>query len=308
MPSARRKEQSSGSQTTDTPGHLEAVSAREGKENKMQEERRRFLEYLPPDTHEYNYPGPQGTQAIIDQEFDNHSPFVIITNISPSEFEQLENHLPGRLDYSYALHTLLLKLSYAPQEEAADNFGGLVYSKARDMDVNRNMRFRGATDSATPDRKKQPDRSWGPRHLFQGRTANWPTVALEVAFSESREKVKRDMAWWLHQSKGAVLRAISIDIKRPSGNIYITSWERGTMPTRNHPYPDPRVVQEVKIFRPKQGQSPRVTGDALVIPFQHLTLRAPAEGEGDFIFTRDELLEIAEDVWITMDRMQERKK
>jgi hypothetical protein len=132
---------------------------------------------------------------------------------------------------------------------------------------------------------------------------------LEVAFSESEEQVKQDMAWWLNGSKGEVLMAISMDIKRPSGNIYITTWEPEAMAmaTRRHPSPEPIISQEIKIYRGQNGRPPEVRpspNSSLVIPFHSMMLRKPVgQSEGDFVFTGEDLLEIAERVWRAMDRM-----
>lgn len=61
-----------------------------------------------------------------------------------------------------------------------------------------------------------------PVPCLPGRTSQSPSVVLEVAHSETRERVIRDMGWWLYGSAGAVLRGISIDIKQlGSGNMCI---------------------------------------------------------------------------------------
>lgn len=85
--------------------------------------------------------------------------------------------------------------------------------------------------------------------------------------------------------------ALSIDINKTTGSIYITSWEWDMMPTRRHPNPDPKVAGEVKIFWGKNGQPARVEGVDLVIPFQAMLLRSPnlSQGEGNFNFTKTEL-------------------
>lgn len=263
----------------------------------MQEERREFLAGLPPDTREYRYSGFQRLEEALRQD---DRPFVIVTNISKEAVDEYQHKFPGKIDYSPVLQVLVLKMASYPHEHAADAFGVFVGVKARDMSISRTLGLRGATRTDTPNRNKAADRSWAPRPLPAGRSDQWPTVALEVAWSESREKVKRDLGWWLHQSAGDVLLGISIDIKRTTGNIYVTSWERGAIPTRHHPNPDPRIVQEIKIYRGQNGQPPCLTGDDLVIPFHKMMLRSPGQGEGDFVFTKEELLELAEGVWHAM--------
>ncbi|EDN07844.1 hypothetical protein I7I51_04230 [Histoplasma capsulatum] len=55
------------------------------------------------------------------------------------------------------------------------------------------LAFKGGTRVKSPGREKQSGRSWAPQDLPPGRSYQWPTVALEEAFSESREQVKQDV-------------------------------------------------------------------------------------------------------------------
>ncbi|KAK2814017.1 hypothetical protein FQN50_000421 [Emmonsiellopsis sp. PD_5] len=259
----------------------------------MEKHRQDFVKGLPSDTGEYNYPGFKHLEEFIAQ---HESLFVIFNGVSPEEFEKHQDHFPRRLDYSPSLQLLILNIPVLPHEEAVGVFGALVGSKAVEMSIRNKIYFRGSTLSTSPGRRKEPDSSWSPRPNPPGRSLDWPTVVLEVGFSESSEKVKRDISWWLHESKGNVLLGITIDIKRPSGNIYITSWERGGMPTRLHPNPEPRPMQEIKISRNPTS----LTGDDLVIPFHQMMLRNPGPREGDFVFTKNELQDLAEGVWEVM--------
>ncbi|PGH27588.1 hypothetical protein AJ80_00830 [Polytolypa hystricis UAMH7299] len=260
----------------------------------MSEHRRRFLEdlHLPPDTSEYA--GLQCLEEAMDQAYrrfteDLQSPFVIFANLPPDEFEKHGENFPGRVDYSATLQLLILTMVSLPHEVAASDVDNRMYDKAKNIGIRRTLTFRRCTCTGN-DRKKQADCSWMPRHRPPGRTAQWPSVALEVAYSESRDKVKKDMEYWLNQSDD-VQMAISFEIKRRNGNIFITAW---------------KPIQEIKICRAKVGQRPYVTGDNnLIIPFPYIMLRNPNsdQGEHDLVFTRKDLLEIADDVWDAMDNM-----
>lgn len=68
---------------------------------------------------------------------------------------------------------------------------------------------------------------------------------------------------------------------------------------------EPVVIEEIKINRPAKGsdQEPHVTGpNSLTIPFKNIMLRDADrdQGEGDFEFTRQDLLRIAGQVWKAM--------
>lgn len=261
-------------------------------------------EGLPPDTSEYVYPGSQEKlEEIMFQEGkrfkEGHmSQFVVFTDISSYQFDQFQE-FPGRLDY--VPNTLVLKMPTTPHETFIHRFEALVSFKARDMGVWRLIGPFGASTQRTSRRGKEPDLSFGPRTL-RGHPREWPTVAVEIGYSESREKLMRDVSFWLNTSKREVLTVISIDIKRPSGNITVAAWEAGATATRKHPNPAPRAVHQMKITRQGNSHAPAVTGDDITIPFFNLLLRQPRphSAEGNFVFTRAEVLEIAEEVWDEM--------
>ncbi|KAK2796796.1 hypothetical protein FQN51_009020 [Onygenales sp. PD_10] len=154
----------------------------------MEKQRHDFVKGLPSDTGEYNYLGFEHLKQVLTQ---HEGLFVIFNGVSPEEFEKHQNHFPGRLDYNSSLKLLILNMPAFPHEEAAGEFDSLVTSKAIEMSIRDEIYFRSATRAETPDREKQADRSWSPRPNPPGRSLDWPTVVLEVAFLESREKVKR---------------------------------------------------------------------------------------------------------------------
>ncbi|KKZ62173.1 hypothetical protein EMCG_03311 [[Emmonsia] crescens] len=257
---------------------------------------RNFTKGLPSGTREYNYLGFEHMKEVLRQD---GGLFTIFKNVTPEEIEKHQD-FPGRLDYSPPLQILIINMLSHPHEIAAAWFNYLLLSKSD------HILPLGATSAKVSAREKQADSSWRPRPNPPGISPSWPTVALEVAFSESRAKVKRDVSWWLHESNGDVRMVLTIDIKTTSGDIYINSWDRGAiMPTRLHPYPEPRAIQEIKLYR---NQSPMLDGDDLVIPFDKMMLRKPGPGEGPFIFTKKELQGLAERVWEGMDLYEKSNK
>ncbi|OAX79724.1 hypothetical protein ACJ72_05909 [Emergomyces africanus] len=277
---------------------------------KLSLQSRSFLKqlHLPPDVSEYEYSDLCHLQEVTGQAY-NHfianssqSPFVIFTNLPVDDFEQHEDNFCGRVDYNPNLQLLVLTMVSFPHEVAAGVFERLVDDRANESGVRRILLPRGSTRTDTPDRRKQADKSWIPRELPAGRTTQWPSVAVEVGYSETREKLKSDMKFWLN-SNNEVRMALSIDIKRPSGTIFITAWKRGApIPPTMSFNPEPQATQEIKIERAKAGQKPHVTGDSnLIIPFEHIMLRKPGQGEVDFVISQEDLLELAEAVWFAMN-------
>ncbi|KOS40617.1 hypothetical protein ACN38_g8528 [Penicillium nordicum] len=204
-----------------------------------------------------------------------------------------------------------------PHEEAASSFEVMIVTLAKEMSVYRRIMKCGATRVDTPERNKQADRSWQP--VLQ--VSKFPTVALEVSFSETTLKLERDIAWWINGSKGEVRMGITIDIKRGSHSIEIKSWTSTLEPSLRNIHitagsrqvidrsiknpPPPRMTQRILITRGRDGSSPTIQGESLTIPFHTLLLDGLGEGEGDFVFTAEMLLhDLAEPVWNAIDHAE----
>lgn len=275
-----------------------------------------FLAHLPPDTPVYCYRDHRDLETLPTSDSIGDS-FVVVTKIPPAVFERFSERLPGRADYSPSLQLLIVKMPSQPHEEAASYFEIMLAHLAIQMKVCRKISFCGATRVEGPDREKQADRSFKPRH--EGR--EWPTVALEIGYSESRMKLEKDSIWWINASQGQVRQTISIDIKRGTGNIEIISRVpavpilprqlrvslRGrhifTQPTGQ--LPAPQINHKITIKRGRGGADPVITGGDLTVPFATLLLDEPGEGEGDFVITADALLhELAERIWDAIDDVE----
>lgn len=276
-----------------------APNGRDGMENEHQP-RDDFLACLPRDTGQHAYSGLAQMDKIISAELNrcNHeqgSQFIVFTGVSPAQFdEEIVSRQKWPKDYKPSLETLIIKMPQMPHEVAIQFLAARIAIKANKMGVTREIMATGQSEIRAPDRVKASAASYRPR--FRPRANKWPTVAIEVAWSESREKVQRDVEWWLNAAEGRVQQAISVDIKRGGNNtIYITAWER-------HSNPEARAVQNLSIHR--EGQAgPYVVGGKLTIPFEHFLLRKPNRetGENDWIFEESELLEMAEEVWEVID-------
>jgi hypothetical protein len=243
--------------------------------------------------------------------------FVVFTNVEKGIIDT--DNLPGRLDYSVPLKTLILKMPGLIHEEAAGRFDSMLGNAASEIGVWRLISFRGATRSETPDRDKEADRSWAPRYLRGQAARQWPSVALEVGYSESTQKLHRDIAYWINYSNGQVKQAITIDIKN-SGAITIASWVASYTPTttvvtqsgRNSApsadsRPPPIKTQEIKISRGRGN--PTIQGGDFVIPHSSLFGLASEIEPRDFIFTAEMLLQdFAEFVWEAIDAIEVEKR
>lgn len=273
-----------------------------------------FLAHLPSDTPVYCYDG----QCTIESLFPPYSVedrFIVLKNFPPETFAAQEEHLPQRCDYAPSLQTLIIMMPGLPREEAASSFEAMILDLAKKMKVYRRIRNCGATRVDTHDRRKQADRLWEPSRQAR----KFPTVALEVGFSETTLKLEKDISWWINESNGQVKMGLTVDIKRGSCAIEIKSWTPAFEPSPHHVYvtasghnvvnrhindhPPPQLAQKVLIKRGRDGVSPTVEGAPLTIPFYALLLDEPGEGEGDFVLTAEMLLEdLAERVWNAIDK------
>ncbi|KAJ5504012.1 hypothetical protein N7463_006886 [Penicillium fimorum] len=272
-----------------------------------------FLAHLPSGTPVYCY-NQQFAMESLFPLYSVEDRFIVLKHFSAEILAEYEERLPGRCDYSPSLQILIITMPSQPHEEAASSFEAMIVTLAQEMNVNRLIAKCGATLVDTPGRNKQADRSWKPAR--QGR--EFPTVTLEVGFSEAILKLERDIAWWINESKGEVRMGITIDIKRGSHsieikswtpafepslcNIYITAGGRNIIDRRIKDPPPPLMTQRILITRGRDGSSPTIEGDPLTIPFHTLLLDEPGEGEGDFVFTAEMLLhDLAEPIWDAID-------
>jgi hypothetical protein len=282
-------------------------------EGAKNQEKEMFLAHLPPDTPVYCYRDYRDLETFPAPDSIGDY-FVVIKNITAAVFEELDEQLPGRTDYSPSLQLLIVKMPSPPHEEAASRLELVIGQLASQMKVERRISLCGATRVDGPDRQKQADRSYKPAR--QGRV--WPTVAVEIGYSETRMKLEKDSIWWINASQGQVLQTITLDIKQGTGNIEIISRvpalpilprqfavsSRGrhifTRPIGH--LPAPRINHRITIKRGRGGANHVITGGDLTIPFATMLLDQPGEGEGDFVITADALVHrVAEPIWDAID-------
>ncbi|QKX57213.1 uncharacterized protein TRUGW13939_04321 [Talaromyces rugulosus] len=268
-----------------------------------------FLQHLPANTCVYSFEEwPQKEE----QDFSGNN-FVVIKHVPSEALEKGDKPFFGRIDYSHASEILILKMPAEIHETAASNFHSLVAILASQMGVKRRIADRGSTRTNTSRRSKEADRSWAPAYRPGEKYREWPTVALEVGNSETKAKLINDITWWLNQSNGRVQQGIIIDIKKGSGNVYISSWIAANVVTQPAPQgesvpvtpiqPLPaRQTLEAAFKRRPDGREPVIEGGDITIPFANLVGEHPRQGQVDFALTKDLLLtHVVEPIWEALD-------
>lgn len=76
-----------------------------------------------------------------------------------------------------------------------------------------------------------------PCELPHGRSDDWPSVVLEISFSETQSKLMSDVRFWLHESDSDVKIVLTLKIQRQRPEIIFEEW---TINNREGPAAHPR--------------------------------------------------------------------
>ncbi|KAJ5189491.1 hypothetical protein N7491_005821 [Penicillium cf. griseofulvum] len=116
----------------------------------------------------------------------------------------------------------------------------------------------------------------------------WPTIAVEVAWSEPPGKLNKDVKFWLTQSSGKVNVVLSIRV-HARGLISMRQWKmRGRTAI---------TVQKLEIHRNPPPNCEKIQG-SMRIPFEDIHLRPKAPNDTDFIISHGDMQNLASQVWI----------
>lgn len=194
---------------------------------------------------------------------------------------------------------LIVRMRTLSHERPKFQFDRLLITKLNNMGLGDKIDGRvGAAVQGTT-RTKAPDCSYAPRPLPAGRSDKWPSIVVEIGYSESPRKLESDAKWWLEESGGDVQLALAIHIKRRTETIVMQRWERVPSPTQSDPQrPRPRCVQEITISKGAAGQPATVPGAPLNLPFEKVFLRPRRGSDADLTFFDSELRSFADGVWI----------
>jgi hypothetical protein len=139
-------------------------------------------------------------------------------------------------------------------------------------------------------RQKQADMGWGPRRPPRG-CPKRPSVVLEVAVSETRKKLRRDVDLWLDPVRGNANVVIAIKLSRQRAMIAIDLWIWDTVNGKSI------NSQHIEVSE-NENDEVKLSGGPLVIPFRLLFLRDPQTSqETDVIIDNEWLQKIAEWGW-----------
>ncbi|KAG0643011.1 hypothetical protein HOY80DRAFT_916866 [Tuber brumale] len=157
--------------------------------------------------------------------------------------------------------------------------------------------------------------------LYRPFETDWPTLVIECGVSESLKHLRAVAHWWLEKSMGEVKIVLLILASQGARTIHLEQWEIFTVQsqrfTRSGPHPPvikPTKIRMVDIIGPVPAPGlPAPAGPASLVPapplvatgapltlnFDKILLRQPlaAQGEGNIIFTAQDLESYASRVW-----------
>ncbi|KAB5531294.1 hypothetical protein GE09DRAFT_381741 [Coniochaeta sp. 2T2.1] len=236
--------------------------------------------------------------------------FLIVQNVSPTDFEEINNQEPRRFrlrryhaDLEILITTIPTGLHEALHIRIYRRFDhqlgprGIETWKSIGRETFRPRHPRGDGGEG--------DSCGGPKPARKGKGA-WPTLVVEAGDSESLGALRDDMRWWFSASEHQVKIVLLAKFDHLLQRIIIERWEE-ELQTRSGATTSGRAAASSAV-QPALRQTIIITWDpatdlyhvdsgALILSFRLLFLRDPGPQEGDIIISIAGLQAYARDVW-----------
>jgi len=178
----------------------------------------------------------------------------------------------------------------ATHEQAAEEFGDMIKTALTEMGLRPLIaQWRTATTTAPDGTAKEADGAWGPRRPPSG-TPKKPSVVLEVGYSDSYARSRRNSQHWIDPVRDTASIAIGINIHVKNPEIAIDTWEWDPVYSR----PKTRNHLVIKRSGGKIRIDPNFCEAHLTIPF-HQRFRRPGQlnAKQDIMILTQALIEFA---------------
>jgi hypothetical protein len=234
----------------------------------MMAERLVKKEGLPAGTPRYRFHGKAQCLKTIEYTLSlTHHSFIIFDGVDHHTFHKFfQKGRVGQLlktcILSYGIMILNITMETSVHATAQGEFMSLV----RDWSSNQTERLRSSTGSVVQrnSRGKKPDGTWRPNRA----TTDWPSVVVEIGWTEGPTKLKKDIEFWLG---GETRAAISLNITE-TGRMTLDAWRKNE---------NGKIESYQRLYINTRGS---VSGD-FTIPFHAFYHRDRHETETDFIIT-----------------------
>ncbi|KAJ5946896.1 hypothetical protein N7454_003735 [Penicillium verhagenii] len=251
------------------------------------------------------------------------SQYLVLLGLSKQIIDQLANRELTSINYRFAWEGTVGLMKVIPgsaHEQVTCYLTNLVWFKIGAMgrgDYLDELATGGATTyRPTGNKGKEADQCFIPAHrkgLHGAAPPGWPTLVIETGVSESLTRLRQDARFWFSQSHGEVYMVLVITIKRtkvtfevwylappntpkPLTNARIHELQNLDLPPMVHQFPNDQQAychHLVEVASAAPGvQVPEVTGAPLVLPFEAIFCRPPAQGETDIILESRDLIRI----------------
>ncbi|OQE21042.1 hypothetical protein PENSTE_c012G03991 [Penicillium steckii] len=248
-----------------------------------------------------------------------NGPWILVTSVDEQAFKCIQDSHHELLDqwsilYNPVDYTISTKMESFFHGTLAMAITRWLDGKLTTMGLNHEVVFTGTANHAlfVLDRagqkinndvgipkivRKRADQTVHPFIVQAPRTMKWPSLVLEVSYSESRAQIGEDLRLWLQNSEGEVKFAMAAFVTNQSKTIFIEEWKLRTRAgTQGQLRYTTECTQTMSIEKPRSDGGPKITG-SFRIPFDHLLLRQPTAGETDFDMSQADLCQIAAQVW-----------
>ncbi|KAK1760707.1 hypothetical protein QBC47DRAFT_355870 [Echria macrotheca] len=252
--------------------------------------------------------------SIID--WDSRDSFTV-TNVSPHQFAKLEQmrekrkqemrveqirHKGGRKtrfrDYNSITQTLLITTPTSLHEKLHRPLYNDFFRQIRNMGLGASWINMGSRTLAAPQGLKEGDSTGGPSPQ---RSRGWPTLVIEAVngtgIFETMGQSEASMRQWFSVSNHEVKVVVIAEFRGPNIGLVLQKWEEKKR--WNQERAEPMLTQCVALTR-NPATDPvtyDVAGGDLILPFQSLFLRDPGPGEGDLVFSVEDMHEYADNIW-----------
>ena len=217
---------------------------------------------LIPDRNKFEYRSAQELVRTVQGFVDSESAeeyWVYFHGISDSECEGIDGELRAaglmstvRFTFEHALNSSILRIRPGPDHHMIAAMFAYEFTKKMASIPGHSgdsVSCFGATTFRIPGvRSKEGDQCFRPR-TRTGREA-WPSVMVEIGYSEGMDFLRLDAEWWLIKSKDRTRFVILVEMERDPFVIRIECWmmaETGGRQTRQTPGRFPCCVQDFKI-------------------------------------------------------------
>ncbi|PWW77597.1 hypothetical protein C7212DRAFT_179794 [Tuber magnatum] len=237
----------------------------------------------------------------------NSGQYAVFSPVSQDQLTNLEcirdtRYKSLRFLYLNDAETLIVKMTPGPAHiVATSELAKYLIEKLAAMGLHRALHDMRAAAYQGVRSKKEADTALKPSTSRPRRTG-WPTVVFECGILESQRRLRADARWWLENSARAVNTVLLISVSEPGRNIHLEQWGIRSTPnpyiTKGRPHPlsaTPTKINDIDM----DGDT--VTGPPLRLAFDEDFLRPPASGEGDIVFTVQDLRDYSNDVWSGME-------